>query len=127
MSLDFRSLGKVSAFTPGDGYAATMLVTGSTAPSASHPGFRLIRYNIMNTGPSTVFMQVFDGYAAPATNANPLDVVQIAAGATAVFDGSNFNGICCSKGIVLVSSSSNYRYVPIATPYLWGSIFFIAG
>ncbi len=98
------------------------LVTGSV-PLVAPSGAKLLGfYATAGTGAS--FVQVFDGYAAPAGASVPLVSIAVPATSTAHFDATAFNCLPVTNGIVIVLSSTLATYTAISSQ-LFVTAFFI--
>lgn len=91
-----------------DGYA---LVTG---PTPLVFGAKLLGMIVENVTSSTLWAQVFDGYAAPSALAVPIAELQIAGTSQGSLDFGVFNCIPVKKGIVIAGSSTRGVYTAVA-------------
>lgn len=104
-----------------DGYDGYAFVTGIHAPG---DGYQLLGMIVENTTGSTVWAQVFDGYAQPSALAVPLVELQIAANTQASLDLGSVHCIPVSKGIVIAGSSTRGVYTAAAAS-MWMTVFYI--
>jgi hypothetical protein len=98
-----------------DGYGSfdgVCLVTGS---SALVNGAKLLGAIITNQLGSTIFAGLYDGYAAPVSNAKPILELQIAANSQGSMGFGDTHCVPVSKGIVIAASTTSGKYVASAS------------
>jgi hypothetical protein len=92
-----------------DGYS---FVTGTTAPGA---GCFFLGAVIENHTGSTLYAQLYDGYAAANITGAPIAELQISANSQQDWDFRGVNGVHMNMGIMIAASSTQWSFTPVAS------------
>jgi|ERR1700678_311208 hypothetical protein len=120
-----KTLISPNVYTSSSAFDSVALVSGSS-PLLYAP--KLLGFVAENTNGSTSWVQLFDGYAAPAGGATPILSLKALTATQVVFNPDAFNCIsspALNTGIVIALSSTGPTYTAISTHYLFLTAFWL--